>query len=119
VTVIVLGEFAAVVVAVGGAGAVLQKAVRSLRRFGRFLDGWFGDGTAKHPSVPERLEALEAGQIAMKTALDKHVDGDAPTWLAEGQEWGHRLDDQVESLGHRVSALEERAPDADPVVTSS
>jgi polyhydroxyalkanoate synthesis regulator phasin len=111
----------------GAVGAGLLKAVKGLRRFARFLDGFLGDGTSKHPSVPDRLEAMETNQTqfredqtevktsvekltskveALTVTVDNHVDGDAQRWLADGQEWGHKLDGQVESLDQRVSKLE-------------
>lgn len=123
-TLVQLAAFAGVIVAVGGASVVLQKGVRALRKFGRLLDGFLGDGTAKHPSVPDRLGAMEDNQTQfsvdqadLKTTVEElkatvaaHVDGDAPKWLEDGQAWGNRLDDQVAALGTRVSALEKQAP---------
>lgn len=107
---------------VGTVGVGVAKAVRGLRKFSRLLDGFLGDGTSKHPSVPDRLEAMESNQTqfaadqadlkakvdALTVTVDHHVDGDAKQWLADGQEWGNRLDGQVAELGTRVSALEER-----------
>jgi hypothetical protein len=109
-----------------GTGTVavgISKAVKGLRRFARLLDGFLGDGTSKHPSVPDRLSAMETNQEefkatqdelaakveALTVTVDNHVDGDAKKWLADGQEWGNRLDGQVAELGTRVSALEQRA----------
>jgi hypothetical protein len=132
-----LAAIAGVVVAIGGAWVVLLKVVKAMRRFARFLDGWFGDGTVKHPSVLDRLGTMESNQeqfkihqdqgtsdlaavksdvaavkaqtASIETKLDGHVDGDAKTWLAEGQEWGNRLDGQVADLSTRVSTLEQHA----------
>lgn len=101
-------EVAGLVIALGGAGAVIQKGVRGLRRLGRLLDGFLGDGTAKHPSVPDRLAALELQVTAMGQKIDAHVDRDAPGLLADGQAWGRRLDASVEDLHSRVAALEKR-----------
>lgn len=135
VTLVQLAAFAGVIVAVGGASVVIQKGLRAMRRFARLLDGFLGDGTGKHPSVPERMEAIDqrmttleaqatsgiadvkadVAAIKSQTAsiehkLDTHVDGDAKTWLADGQAWGNRLDGQVADLGTRVSALEGHPP---------
>lgn len=107
-TLVVAGEVAALIVGVGGVFAVLQRTVKMMRRVARFLDGWFGDGTAKHPSAVDRLAAIEA-------KLDQHVLHEVPTMLAEGQAWGGRLDASVASLDRRVAALEVRV---DPVVGS-
>jgi hypothetical protein len=110
------------VLGIGAVAVGISKAVRGLRRFARLLDGFLGDGTTKHPSVPDRLSAMETNQEEFKTTqdelaakvealtvtVDHHVDGDAQKWLADGQAWGNRLDGQVADLGTRVSALEER-----------
>ncbi|WP_297699629.1 hypothetical protein [Mycobacterium sp.] len=63
-TLVQLAAILAVIVGAGGAGAVLQKAVRSLRRLGRVADGILGDGTKDHPGVI-------AGQAELKAAVDE------------------------------------------------
>lgn len=127
-----LAAIAGVVVAVGGAWVVLLKVVRAMRRFARFLDGWFGDGTVKHPSVLDRLGTMETNQtqtttdlaaVKAQTAsierkLDEHVDTVAPGLLADGQAWGHRLDEQVADNTQRIEQLENRTSGTDPVVAS-
>jgi hypothetical protein len=113
---------------IGSVAVGITKAVRGLRKFSRLLDGFLGDGTSKHPSVPDRLDAMEKNQeefraqqeqgtadlaaVKAQTAsiekkLDDHVDTEAPGLLADGQAWGKRLDGQVADLGTRVSALEQ------------
>jgi len=113
VTLVTAAEFAGLIITLGGASEVLRRAVRGLRRFARLLDGFLGDGTARHPSVPDRLSAMEERlttvEATVKTSaekIDSHVDGDAQTWKAEGEAWGHRLDSQVAALDSRVSAIE-------------
>lgn len=114
-------EFAGLVIAVGGVGVGVQKGVSAMRRFARFLDSWFGDGS-KHPSVPDRLAKLESSVTELTSAvtdnaklLVQHVDTDVPGWRKEGEAWGHRLDVQVAQLDTRVSKLEGRSDPLTPV----
>ena len=116
---VVATEVAGLVVAMGGAGVVLQKGVRGMRRFARFLDGFLGDGTTRHPSVPDRLTALETTVSGMSDKLDRtaeliddHVTTEVPTMMADGQAWGNRLEDAVAQLDSRVSALEQKTVSA-------
>jgi hypothetical protein len=87
-----------------GTGA--GKAVKMFRQIAMMAFAILGDGTPEHPGMVNRLGNLEKLVRSLQATLDKHVDADAPTWLADGQAWGHRLDGQVESLDQRVSALE-------------
>ena len=104
------GEVAGLVVAVGGCGVVFSKGVRAMRRFARFLDGFLGDGSTKHPSVLERLDKqdkaladLAHGQVIMQQSLDQHIDTDTPSWRAEGEAWGHRIDARLDALELRTT----------------
>jgi hypothetical protein len=62
-----LGEVCGVIVAAGGVGAVIQKAVRALRRLGRMMDGMLGDGTPEHPGVVKGQAGLVTAVEALKT----------------------------------------------------
>lgn len=114
----------AILLAIGAVSTGVAKAVSGLRKFSRLLDGFLGDGTTKHPSVPDRLTGMEDRLTAVETAvsaagqkIDSHVDTDAAAWKAEGEAWGHKLDGQVSDLDHRVSELEQKKGPG-PVVAS-
>lgn len=116
-------EFTGLIIGIGGCGAVLYKGASALRRFGHFIDKLAGNGSSE-PGILARLEDLKstvddlaAGQVVltqsqdqMKSKLDAHCDSDAPGWRAEGEAWGHRLDQQVADLDHRVAKLEYQDP---------
>lgn len=114
-------EFTGLLLGIGGVGIGVQKGVAAMRRFARFMDSWFGDGSS-HPSVPERLSKLETAVVDLTSAVSDnakllvaHVDHDTPKWRADGEAWGHRLDEQVSRLDQRVTRLEQEAPAPGPI----
>lgn len=125
-------EFTGLIIGIGGAGAVLYKGASALRRFGHFIDKLAGNGDSE-PGVLARLAELKdvvadlaAGQVILtqsqdevKRKLDQHCDGDAVQWKAEGEVWGHRLDQQVADLDHRVAKLENQDPLTRPPAAGS
>lgn len=101
-------EVSGLLLATGGISVGIARGVKALRSFGRFLDSWFGDGSKNHPSVPERLTALEAAVIVAAQKIETHVAVEVPGMLASGKEWGNKLDAGLLSLDRRVAALESR-----------
>jgi hypothetical protein len=136
-------EVAGLVVGIGGAGAVIVKGGSALRRFGHFVDKLAGNGDTE-PGILKRLEDLKGVTDGLKgdaaelkvsgverddridalteavqelgVKIDNHVDGDAQKWLADGQEWGNRLESGISELDVRVTNLEGPDDTQDPVV---
>lgn len=100
--------FSTCVVAIGGVGAVIPRGVRGLRRIGRLLDGFLGDGTEKHKSLPDRIGDLETSMTEVKTKLDEHVDREVPEMMAGGQDWGNRLEERGARLQQSLDAINTR-----------
>lgn len=119
-------EVTAFVIGIGGAGAVITKGVTVMRRLGHFIDKLAGNGDTE-PGIMKRLEELKTtvddltdrgdardnkiddlttAVHTLTDKIDRHVDSDAPTWRAEGEAWGRRLDGQVAGLDTRVTYLE-------------
>lgn len=100
----------AVLLGLGGVGTGAGKAAgvfkSAMRMLGQIWLAICGDGTPENPGAVNRLTTLEKTVAKLEVTLNKHVDGDAPTWLADGQAWGNRLDADVASLDQRVSKLE-------------
>lgn len=102
--------FSTCVVAIGGVGAVIPRGVRALRRIGRLLDGFLGDGTEKHKSLPDRITALEGQLQDVGVKLDEHVDREVPEMMAGGEAWGARLEEGIAKLDARLQAVEGKVP---------
>lgn len=139
-------EVAGLVVGIGGAGAVIMKGGKALRRFGHFVDKLAGDGD-KEPGILKRLEDLKGvtdelkvdadelkasgvdrdGRLDALTVavqelgekIDNHVDGDAVQWKADGEAWGNRLEEHLTDHDTRIAALENSDDTQDPVVGTS
>lgn len=113
-------EFTGLVIGIGGASTVVVKGARMARRFGHFIDKLAGNG-GREPGILKRLDDLQStvddlthgqvtltqGQDELKRKLDQHIDSEVPTWRAEGEAWGHRLDNQVADHDQRLSRLEQ------------
>ncbi len=65
--VIVLG----VAAVVGVVSKIARKAARAGRKAARIADQWLGDGTDDHPSIPDRLTAIEGRQVNAEAELLK------------------------------------------------
>lgn len=112
-------QVTALIIGIGGASTVIYKGARMARRFGHFIDKLAGNGDSE-PGILARLEQIKSdvddlshGQVLlqqsqdeMKIKLDAHCDTDAPKLLAEGVEWGNRLQSQADSNTRRIEALE-------------
>ena len=79
-----------------------------MRRIGRLLDGFLGDGTEKHKSLPDRITALEDSMVQVKDKLDEHVDREVPEMMAGGQDWGNRLEERGTRLQQSLDAINVR-----------
>ena len=78
------------------------------RRFGHFLDQWFGSPAA--PGIVDRLKTVEAVVRDTSAKLAAHLDVEVPKWMSDGTAWGSRLDNQVSQLDERVTRLERGQP---------
>lgn len=88
----------------GGKAAGMFKAALNMLR--QLVLAICGDGTPEHPGLKGEVAALKKVVADLKVTIDKHVDGDAPTWLAEGQAWGHRLEAGHADHEERLLTLE-------------
>ena len=113
-TLVQLAAILAVIVGVGGAGAVLQKAVRSLRRLGRVADGILGDGTKAHPGVVEGQAELKAAVDALKEQATADlseiradlaaVKSDVAAVKGQTSAIEHKLDEHVDTVAPSLLA---------------
>jgi hypothetical protein len=103
VTLLEFAEIGGAIVTAGGAVAVLQKAVRALRKLSRVADGILGDGTKEHPGVV-------AGQSELVTAIEA-LKTQATEDLAEIRADLAAVKDDVAAVKTQTGVIEDKLDD--------